>query len=197
MRSMLRKWIIIVFDRIAFYLFFKYYYKLKFSNYGDNIRWGRYYYRRTIPSNVRISCPEKISIGNNCQFDEFTHLMCHHDGDGLLIGNNVRCSNGFTHITAFAKVTIEDNVLISAFCQINNGNHGFHDKNLPVMYQTYTKSGEIVIGEGSWIGRNSHVIGKVKIGKNCIIGANSVVTKDVPEYSVAVGVPANAIKRVD
>lgn len=51
------------------------------------------------------------------------------------------------------------------------------------------------IGDGSWIGTHVAIIGDVHIGKNCVIGANSVVTKDIPDYSVAVGIPAKIIKQ--
>ena len=54
----------------------------------------------------------------------------------------------------------------------------------------------VEIGEGSWLGENVCVLG-THIGKHCVIGANSVVTKDIPDYSVAVGIPAKVIKRFD
>lgn len=54
-----------------------------------------------------------------------------------------------------------------------------------------------MIGDGSWLGKNVVVIGNVSIGKNCVIAANSVVTKDVPDYSIAAGIPARVIKRYD
>jgi acetyltransferase-like isoleucine patch superfamily enzyme len=53
-----------------------------------------------------------------------------------------------------------------------------------------------LIGDGSWIGENACIIG-AHVGKNCVIGANAVVTSDIPDYSVAVGVPAVVIKRFD
>lgn len=53
----------------------------------------------------------------------------------------------------------------------------------------------MTIGDGSYIGINAIIVGNVKIGKYCVIGANSVVTKDIPDYSVAVGSPAKIIKR--
>lgn len=194
MRNSFIVYLVILLDRIAFYLFFQWYYRRRFRHYGKNIRWGRYYRRLTIPGNIRISCPEKISIGDNCQFDEFTHLMCHHDGDGLFIGNNVRCANGFTHILAFSKLVIEDNVLIGAFVHINNGNHGYAGNEIPIMDQPYVRSGEIRISTGSWIGRNAHVLGGVTIGRNCVVAANAVVTKDAPDYCVVGGIPARVLK---
>lgn len=53
------------------------------------------------------------------------------------------------------------------------------------------------IGEGSWLGTNVVVVGNVHIGKHCVIGANSVVTKDIPDYTVAAGIPCKVIKRYD
>lgn len=56
---------------------------------------------------------------------------------------------------------------------------------------------EIIIGDGSWIGTNSVISGDVHIGKHCVIGANSVVIKDIPDYCVAVGTPAKVVKKYD
>ena len=53
----------------------------------------------------------------------------------------------------------------------------------------------IEIGDDSWIGINSVIVGNVRIGKHCVIGANSVVNKNIPDYSIAVGSPAKVIKR--
>ena len=64
---------------------------------------------------------------------------------------------------------------------------------MPILKQKIKQIGTVVIGEGSWLGENVCVIG-ANVGKNCVIGANSVVTKDIPDYSVAVGVPAKVIK---
>ena len=55
---------------------------------------------------------------------------------------------------------------------------------------------DVEIGEGSWLGENVCVLGAI-IGRHCVIGANSVVTKDIPDYSIAVGAPAKVIKRYD
>ena len=52
-----------------------------------------------------------------------------------------------------------------------------------------------MIGEGSWLGTKVTVVGNVHIGKHCVIGANSVVTKNIPDYSIAVGIPARVVKQ--
>ena len=60
-----------------------------------------------------------------------------------------------------------------------------------------THNDQVTIGDGTWIGINACVMGNVRIGKNCVIGANSVVTGDVPDYAVAVGSPARIVKLLD
>lgn len=62
------------------------------------------------------------------------------------------------------------------------------------MHQPLKVKAEVQIGDGSWIGENVSIIGEI-VGKNCVIGANSVVTKDIPDFSVAVGIPAKIIKQ--
>ena len=57
------------------------------------------------------------------------------------------------------------------------------------------ENSSVVIGEDSWIGTKATIIGKVHVGKHCVIGANSVVTKSIPDYCIAVGSPARIIKR--
>ena len=78
-------------------------------------------------------------------------------------------------------------------------NHEYRDVDKPVWEQGEfaQENSHIIIGEGSWLGTNVVVVGKVRIGKHCVIGANSVVTKDIPDYSVAAGIPAKVIKRYD
>lgn len=80
---------------------------------------------------------------------------------------------------------------------ITDCDHEYRDINVPVIDQGIVQRGQMVsIGEGSYIGINAVIVGDVKIGKHCVIGANSVVTKDVPDYCVAVGSPARVIKKM-
>lgn len=188
--------LVLIYDRISFYTYKKYFYKKIFLNYGNNIRWGKHGLRLTIPKNIRISSPHKISIGDNCQFDEYVYLQVHHEGEKLIIKNNVRV-NAFTHIQAYSEIIINDYVLIAPFSHINSGNHGFDNMKEPIMNQAYKKAGIILIGKGSWIGRNSHILGNVQIGKNTVIGAGSVVTKSFDEFSIIVGVPARLIRKIN
>jgi len=108
-------------------------------------------------------------------------------GDGCSIGN-------FNHIFATKSIRIGNNVLTADKVYISDNLHGYEDVSKPVMHQPVKQVGTVEIGDGTWLGENVCVIG-VKIGKSCVIGANSVVTKDVPDYSVAAGIPAKIIKR--
>ena len=77
---------------------------------------------------------------------------------------------------------------------ISDNLHSYADLSKPIIEQPIKQLKKIRIGEGSWIGENVCVIG-ASIGKHCTIGANSVVTHDIPDYSVAVGAPARVVKR--
>ena len=80
---------------------------------------------------------------------------------------------------------------------ITDCDHEYRNIKIPVIDQGIVQRGQRVsIGEGSYIGINAVIVGNVKIGKHCVIGANSVVTKDVPDYCVAVGSPARVIKNI-
>jgi acetyltransferase-like isoleucine patch superfamily enzyme len=79
--------------------------------------------------------------------------------------------------------------------QILAVNHVFHDTSRPISHQGITAQG-ISIGSGSWIGSGAIILDGVKIGRNVVIGAGAVVSKDVPDYAVAVGNPARVVRNL-
>lgn len=107
-------------------------------------------------------------------------------GAGSVLGN-------FNHIYATNRIIIGENVLTADKVYISDNLHGYNDPLIPIMYQPIVQNRKVIIGDGSWIGENVVIIGS-SIGKNCVIGANSVVTKDIPDYCVVVGNPARIIK---
>lgn len=113
----------------------------------------------------------------------------------LSIGRGCHIGN-FNHIYATDSIVIEDNVLTADKVYISDNQHGYTNIDIPIWQQPVLHKKNVVIGTGSWIGENVCVIG-ANVGKHCVIGANSVVTKDIPDYSVAVGSPAEIIKRYD
>jgi acetyltransferase-like isoleucine patch superfamily enzyme len=110
-------------------------------------------------------------------------------GSGTYIGR-------FCHIYATAEITIGTKVLMADKVYIADNLHGHADITVPVIDQPVQQTNPVAIGDGAWLGENVCIIG-ASVGKNAVIGANAVVTKDIPDYAVAVGAPAYIIKRFD
>ena len=114
-----------------------------------------------------------LCIGNNNQFGNYNHISCLNKiiiGDGILTGDNVSIIDNY-----HGKLSIDE-------IEIN-----------PAKRNLFSK-GPIIIGKNVWIGKNVCIMPNVKIGDYAIIGANAVVTHDIPAYAVAGGVPAKVIK---
>lgn len=105
------------------------------------------------------------------------------------IGTNVYVGAG----CSIGDVTIEDDVLIASHVSIMNGStqHGIDRLDVPIREQPGVFQ-PVTIGEGSWIGERSCIA--ASIGRHCVIGAGAVVTKPVPDYAIAVGVPARVVR---
>ena len=93
-------------------------------------------------------------------------------------------------------VTLEDNVLCADKVNIVAENHGYLDVTTPIREQPCV-TGEIVVGEGSWLGINVTILAGTTIGKNSVVGANSVVKGKFQDYCVIAGNPAKVVKRFD
>jgi acetyltransferase-like isoleucine patch superfamily enzyme len=91
---------------------------------------------------------------------------------------------------------IGDDVWTGHHVYITDQNHGYTDVSMPISKQSQPER-PVSIGNGSWLGHGSIVLPGVTIGEHVVIGANSVVTRDIPSYSVAVGSPAKVIRRFD
>ena len=100
-------------------------------------------------------------------------------------------------ISAFEKVIIEDDVMFASNIHINDGFHGYENAHVPYKYQRIIGIKPIVIKKGCWIGQNVVILPGVVIGEQSIIGANSVVTKSIPEKAIAFGNPAAVMKKWD
>lgn len=115
-------------------------------------------------------------------------------------GGTVRIGNG-SEIGERCRISIANyleigkKVLLSPNVYITDCDHEYRNIDVPVIDQGIVQRGQKVsIGEGSYIGINTVIVGNVKIGKHCVIGANSIVNKDIPDFCVAVGCPAKIIK---
>jgi len=153
-----------------------------------------------LPFDIRnkryINLGEKLTIGRGCRFEAYpleNKIVLH-------IGKNVQM-NDYVHITAMESVYIGDNVLLASKIYISDCAHGAYTGKIgesnphtpPVNRKLISKP--VKIEENVWIGEFVSVLPGVTIGKGTIVGANSVVTKSLPAFVIAVGSPAVPIKK--
>lgn len=160
---------------------------------------GRFGRGSLVVAPVGVEGPGRIFIGDGVYVAPQCYLAATpHTGEEscrLEVGDGCRIGR-FNHIYATRRVILHPRVLTANGVYIGDNLHGFDNPHVPVMDQPVRQLRDTEIGEGSWLGHNSCVIGAT-IGKGCVIGANAVVTRDIPDYSVAVGAPAIVIRRLD
>lgn len=143
---------------------------------------------------------ENIYIGNKTVIDSdvqlTTRVTDEYGKPKLTIGNGCLIRKS-SHITAINKIEIGNNLLTGTNVLISDNSHGkFEMSQLdtdPKLRPLYSK-GPVIIGNNVWLGNNVCVLAGVTIGDGVVVGANSVVTHDIPPYSVAAGIPAKVIK---
>ena len=144
-----------------------------------------------------IDFGSKLTIGVGCRFEAYNNQK---SKKSLIFGKNIQL-NDYVHITAMNNVVIGDNVLMASKIYISDCSHGFYSgeemDSSPEQHpidRSYNIS-EVVIEDNVWLGEFVSVLPGVTIGKGAIIGSNSVVTKDIPANTIAVGSPAKVIKK--
>lgn len=155
----------------------------KISKKGTNI---------VIEKDVRIFHPENIELSNNIYVGHGVFLKAYYKNK-LIIGSNVWIGQGaFLH--AGGGIEIAEAVGIGPFVKILTLEHTEEDRETPVLYneQNYKK---VIIEYGVDLGIASIILPGITVGRQSIIGAGAVVTKDIPAFSVAVGVPARVIRQ--
>ncbi|OUL34069.1 transferase [Nostoc sp. T09] len=135
--------------------------------------------------NNRIHLENGVVLERNVLIGALNNT-CIHIGQDTFIGPSV-C------IAGPGNIKIGKHCLIAAHIGIYANNHNFADPIEPIKYQGITSKG-IVIEDDCWLGHGVKVLDGVTIGRGSVIGAGAVVTKDIPAFSVAVGVPARVIK---
>ena len=109
--------------------------------------------------------------------------------EGVSIQQNI-------HLTCASRVTIGANTAIGANVTITDINHPYEDVTLPIEAADITTA-DVMIGKDCKIYNNAVILPGVTIGRHCVVGANSVVNRSLPDYCVAVGAPARIVKRYD
>lgn len=170
-----------------------------------------------IGSKVKLKCKEKMTLGsgvtigdevyidalstngfvlgNNCSIGSKTIIRCSGNykvlGNGFSMGNNSSLADN-CFVGASGGVKIGNDVIGGQNIRFHSSNHIFEDKNVLIRKQGTTSKG-IVIGDDCWIGAGVVFCDGASIGKGCVVGANAVVTKKFPDYSIIAGVPAKVI----
>lgn len=144
-----------------------------------------------------ISIGKNSSIQRGCYLTAWDQYKDQRFLPEIVIGNNVNIG-AFNHITAINKIVIGDGCLTGKWVTITDNSHGdAHSKDcfekMP-SERELTSKGEVIIKNNVWIGDKATILPGVTVGENCVIGANSVVTNDVPPFSVVVGNPAKVIR---
>ncbi len=182
------------------------FYPAIFGYVGRNVSFGHH---------VTLRHPWKIKVGDNTIIDDYCLLDAKGEtnegisiGKGVFVGRNtiLSCKNGDIkigdganigfncEIFSSSRVELAENVLVAAYCYIIGGGHEFKDISVPVVEQKEISSG-IVIGENVWLGAGVKVLDGTSIGKNAVVGTGAVVTGDISEGSIAVGIPAKVVKK--
>jgi acetyltransferase-like isoleucine patch superfamily enzyme len=123
-----------------------------------------------VPGQAMISDPV-IAVGDRCLFGKGSAIVGH------------------------LSITVGDDVWTGHHVYITDQNHGYEDLTLPVSRQAMPER-PVVIGDGSWLGHGTVVLPGAQIGRHVVIGANSVVTGTIPDFTVAAGAPARVIKHI-
>lgn len=141
---------------------------------------------------------ENICIGNQTTILNGVRMQVYNDLTGkqskIKIGDN--CYIGYNNtFLAGGNITLEDGVLMASNILISSENHSINPESPDYYMNQKLSCDPIIVGEGTWIGEKVSILSGVTIGKKCVIGAGSIVTKDIPDFSIAVGSPAKVIKK--
>jgi acetyltransferase-like isoleucine patch superfamily enzyme len=139
-----------------------------------------------------------IVVGKNLRIGHGSFIGCWTQEACINIGDNVGIGS-YAHITAINRIDIQSGVLLGKNVTISDNSHGNlqeEEKSIPPANRQLHSKGPIFIGSNVWIGDKATILANVRIGNGTVIGANSVVTKDLPSNCIAAGIPAKIIRYV-
>jgi len=157
-----------------------------------------------VQQDCRIEHPQYISIGRGAIVERMVWLSAviqpadRPDRPRIIIGDGAYVGR-FSVIAGMNHVEIGRKVLLAPRVHITDCNHDFEDIDRPIMEQGFAGGGQVFVGDESWVGVNAVIVASrgrtLRIGRHCVIGANTVVTRSVPDYCVVVGAPPRIIRR--
>jgi acetyltransferase-like isoleucine patch superfamily enzyme len=185
----------------------KLFYRFLFREVGRGVVFGR---------NINVRHTRKIRIGDNSFIDDNAVLDAKGEkNDGIRIGGDVyigrnsilSCKEGsivlddFCNISANCSLLSETEIRLGKYCflaghcyLVAGGNHRFDRTDIPIMFQPSYSKGGIQIADDVWLAAGTVVLDGVSVGRGSVVGAGSVVTGSLPEFSVAFGTPAHRVR---
>lgn len=150
-----------------------------------------------IETPLSIEGVENISLGENCFIKKNAYIIVKpltgEPSSEFIMGNNSHLNYG-CHVVATKRIVIGDNCSISPYVYISDNLHGYENPDVAPKFQPIRQLKEVRIGNDTWVGTRVCICG-CTIGKHCVIGANTFVNKDIPDYSIVGGIPARILKR--
>jgi acetyltransferase-like isoleucine patch superfamily enzyme len=176
--------------------------------YSTYLRWsGRFWSvgtRASIHYTTSLRNPQCIQLGSRLIVDKDVWLHAVEPMEGAsepkLIVDDYCYVGRRSHVTAKNRVHLEREVILSSSVLVQDHAHEYEDVTRPIRQQGLTEGGRIRIGQGSWIGQGVVIFcgrGELTLGRNCVVAANSVVTRSFPDYCVVSGNPARVVKQFD
>lgn len=157
------------------------------------------HWRLHFKSTMRRLCSSKfLKFGVGAEFRAGAYAVCCSKislGDRVIIRPG--CMLFADPRSGGAGITIEDDVMLGSGVHIYVHNHKFDDPSMPIMDQGYSQSELVLLERGSWIGAGTIILPGVTIGENAVVGAGSVVTKDVPAFTIVVGNSARVLRHIE
>jgi acetyltransferase-like isoleucine patch superfamily enzyme len=137
----------------------------------------------------------RLEVGENVLLEPNVWLTAPAPGR-IVIGEGTFLNLG-VQVAAVELVEIGAHCMFANGCFVTDANHRFDDLERPITWQGFTSKGPTRIGDNVWCGANVVVTSGVTIGERCVVGANSVVTADLPPYSIAAGAPAKVLRTIE
>jgi acetyltransferase-like isoleucine patch superfamily enzyme len=137
----------------------------------------------------------RLEIGEHVLFEPNVWLTAPAPGRIRIGGGSIL--NLCVQVSALNLVEIGEHCMFANGCFVTDADHRFDDPDRPVPWQGFTSKGPTRVGDNVWCGANVVITGGVTVGRRSVIGANSVVTADLPPFSVAVGAPARVIRTIE
>jgi acetyltransferase-like isoleucine patch superfamily enzyme len=215
---LVEKWIQVMLRLAPVSSLFTYLAGLPLGPYKDKRRLLKYLGKRAYVSpKAQVQCPN-LQMGPRCFIDDCVTIYAHPGAQGgvcldenvhiyrwsivelgagqgsLHVGSNTYIQAGCILNAFVGSIILGANCMIAQHCAFTPYQHGFADAHRPMREQPLTSQGDIVVEDDVWVGLNVCVMDGVTIGKGAIVGAGAVVTKDIPPYAIAGGVPARVIR---